>query len=277
MISTFKGIRVGSITIGGGNPFVLIAGPDVIESEEFALSAAHRLQEICLEEKVPFIFKCSYDKANRTSLRSFRGPGLERGLEILQKVKETVGVKVLSDVHCCEEVQKASEVLDVVQIPAFLSRQTDLLLEVARHARAINIKKGQFLSPWDVQSLLEKIHSVRPEGVMVTERGTTFGYNNLVVDFRSLVVLRGLGCPVVFDGSHTVQLPGGLGSASGGQREFIPPLCRAAVGTGIDALFLEVHPDPDRALCDGPSSYRLEELPPLIQTLKRIDSIVKGT
>lgn len=276
MTGKSKGIQVGEITIGAGNPLVLIAGPDVIESEEFALSAAKRLQQICGELGVPFIFKCSYDKANRTSVHSFRGPGLERGLEVLQKVKDTVGVHVLSDVHCCEEVEKASKVLDVVQIPAFLSRQTDLLLEVARQARAMNVKKGQFLSPWDVQSVLEKIRSVREDGVMVTERGTTFGYNNLVVDFRSLVVIRGLGCPVVFDGSHTVQLPGGLGSASGGQREFAAPLCRAAVALGIDALFLEVHPDPDRALCDGPSSYRLEDLPRLLQTLKRMDSIAKS-
>lgn len=268
-------VTIGDIRIGGGSPFALIAGPDVIESEAFVLSVAERLREICGEAEVPFILKCSYDKANRTSIDAFRGPGFEKGLEILSNVKERVGVRVTSDVHCCEQVEKASQVLDLVQIPAFLSRQTDLLLEVARSATAMNVKKGQFLSPWDVGSLLQKIRSVRHGGFMITERGTTFGYNNLVVDFRSLPVLKSYGCPVVFDGSHTVQLPGARGAASGGERGFIPPLCQAAVAVGIDALFLEVHPDPDRALCDGPSSLALEALPRLLQRLKRLDRWVK--
>lgn len=269
-------IRINDFEIGGGAPFVLIAGPCVIESRELAIGTARKLREIAEELSIPLVFKSSYDKANRTSLNSFRGPGLERGLEILEEVKEEFGLPVLSDVHRFEEIGPAARVLDIVQVPAFLCRQTDFIMEVAREARILNIKKGQFLAPADISHAIEKARFAGNGNVIVTERGTTFGYNNLVVDFRALPLMRRTGCPVVFDATHSVQLPGGAGSSSGGERALVPYLARAAAAAGIDGLFLEVHPDPDRARCDGPNSLGLEDLPGLLKDVKAIDSIVKG-
>jgi 2-dehydro-3-deoxyphosphooctonate aldolase (KDO 8-P synthase) len=272
-----KPIRVGRLAMGGGAPLVLIAGPCVIEDEERSLEIARYLKELTGNAGIPFIFKASYDKANRTSREGYRGPGPTRGLEILQRIREELGVPVLSDVHRFEEIEPAARVLDVMQIPAFLCRQTDFVAEVARKARAVNIKKGQFLAPWDAAHILEKSAAAGNENLMLTERGVSFGYNNLVVDFRAFPILRQMGYPVVFDATHSVQLPGGAGKASGGDRRMVPGLARAAVAAGIDGLFLEVHPDPDRALCDGPNSLALDSLPALLATLKRIDAAVRET
>ena len=269
-------VNVGGIEIGGGEPFVLIAGPCVIEGERVTRRVAARLKEITSEVGVPLIFKSSYDKANRTSLRSFRGPGLDRGLKILQAIREEIGIPVLSDVHRFEEIERASEVLDVAQIPAFLCRQTDFVLELARHARVVNIKKGQFLAPWDVQNVVRKVESTGNRNILITERGASFGYNNLVSDMRSIPILRSMGYPVVFDATHSVQLPGGAGEASGGERAMAVFLARAAAAVGVDALFMEVHPDPDRARCDGPNSLALDTLRDLLVTLKGIDGLVKN-
>jgi len=225
--------------------------------------------------KMPFIFKASYDKANRTSIHSFRGPGITKGLKILADIKKDLGVHVLSDVHRFEEIEQAAEVLDVVQVPAFLCRQTDFVIEVARKARIVNIKKGQFLAPWDVANILVKVSSTGNENIMITERGTTFGYNNLVADYRSIPIMREMGYPVIFDATHSVQLPGGMGTASGGQNAMVPHLSRAAVAVGIDGLFLEVHPNPDCAKCDGPNSIRLDALFELLRALTRIDMLIK--
>jgi len=270
-------VNVGGIKVGGGEPFVLIAGPCVIESEKLARKVAASLKELTTELGIPFIFKSSYDKANRTSVRSFRGPGLDKGLKILKGIREQFGVPVLSDVHRFEEIEKASEVLDVAQIPAFLCRQTDFVLELARHARVVNIKKGQFLAPWDVENVVQKVQSTGNRNILITERGASFGYNNLVSDMRSIPILRQLGYPVVFDATHSVQLPGGAGKASGGERAMAVYLARAAVAVGVDALFMEVHPDPDRALCDGPNTLALDSLRELLTTLKGIDALVKRT
>jgi 2-dehydro-3-deoxyphosphooctonate aldolase (KDO 8-P synthase) len=269
-------VRVGPVTVGGRRPLVLIAGPCVIESEEACLETAGTLQEITRSLGIPLIFKSSYDKANRSSLRSYRGPGLDLGLKILGRVKHELGVPVLSDVHRFEEVKEAAGVLDVLQVPAFLCRQTDFVLAVAQAGRAVNIKKGQFLAPWDVRNIVEKIESVGNPSILLTERGASFGYNNLVADMRSLVVLRQTGCPVIYDVTHSLQLPGGLGASSGGQREYIPPLARAGVAAGIDGLFMEVHPDPDSALCDGPNSQPLKDLRPLLEQLMAVDNVVKA-
>jgi 2-dehydro-3-deoxyphosphooctonate aldolase (KDO 8-P synthase) len=274
--SKTKPVSIGSVTVGNGSPLALIAGPCVIESREQSLEIARSLRVIADKAGVSLIFKSSYDKANRTSIQSYRGPGLRAGLEILAEIKESLNIPVLSDVHCQTEVKRASEVLDVIQIPAFLCRQTDLLLAAARTGRAINVKKGQFLAPWDMQPVLDKIQSTGNHRVLVTERGVSFGYNNLVVDLRSLVILRSLGVPVVFDATHSVQLPGGLGQSSGGQGEFIPFLARAAVAVGVDALFFEVHPDPDRALCDGPNSLPLAKLKKVLKEIVKIDVVVKN-
>jgi 2-dehydro-3-deoxyphosphooctonate aldolase (KDO 8-P synthase) len=268
-------VHIGEITIGGNAPVVLIAGPCVIEGEAFTLSLATSLQEVSRELGIPLIFKASYDKANRTSISSARGPGLEEGLRILQRVKEEVGLPVISDVHQVSEVSRASEILDVIQIPAFLCRQTDLVVEAARAGKPINVKKGQFLAPWDMAHVVEKIVSTGNEQILLTERGTSFGYNNLVSDMKSLPIMRGLGYPVIFDATHSVQLPGGAGKASGGDREFIPTLSKAAVGAGVDGVFLEVHPEPERALSDGANSLALDALFPLLKQLKAIDRIVK--
>jgi 2-dehydro-3-deoxyphosphooctonate aldolase (KDO 8-P synthase) len=269
-------VTIASITIGADHPLVLIGGPCAIEGEAFMLDVATRLRDIAAKAGVPFIFKSSYDKANRTSIHSDRGPGLHEGLEILRKIKEVVGVPVLSDVHAVEEVASAAEVLDVLQIPAFLCRQTDLIVAAAKTGKPLNVKKGQFLAPWDTQNIVEKVHSAGNEQVLLTERGASFGYNNLVADMRSLVVMRSFGVPVVFDATHSVQLPGGAGTASAGQREFVPYLARAAVATGCDALFMEIHPDPDRAPSDGPNMLRLDDLAALLAQVTQIDRIARG-
>ena len=268
-------IILGNMVIGGNAPFVLISGPCVIEDGVKTEKIALYLKDLAGELDIPFIFKASYDKANRSSMNSFRGPGLKEGLDILRGIREELGVPILSDVHRFEEIEEASKVLDVMQIPAFLCRQTDFVVEVARTAGIINVKKGQFIAPWDVSNILDKITSTGNKNIMITERGVNFGYNNLVADMRSLPILRGMGYPVVFDATHSVQLPGGAGDSSGGNREMAAYLARAAVATGIDGLFLEVHPDPECALCDGPNSLHLDSLPSLLGMLKKIDRIVK--
>lgn len=268
-------VHVGNLRIGGSRPFVLIAGPCVIESEQHTLMMAQRLQEICAHVGLGLIFKASYDKANRTSIHSYRGPGIEKGLAILQKVKDRFHLPVLSDVHCVTQVPRAAQVLDVIQVPAFLSRQTDLLLEAGKTGKPVNVKKGQFLAPTDVEHVIAKIESTGNKNILVTERGTTFGYGNLVVDFRSLPIMRTFGCPVVFDATHSVQAPGAAGGKSGGDRRFAPFLARAACAVGIDALFLETHNHPEQALSDGPNSLPIEWLPKLLTALKRIDAITK--
>jgi len=270
-----RGIHIKAVTIGGGAPLVLIAGPCVIEGEQFTLSLAKQLQEICRNLPIPLIFNASYDKANRTSISSSRGPGLVEGLRILQRVKDETGLPILSDVHSVSEVPKAAKVLDVIQIPAFLCRQTDLLVEAGRTGRPINVKKGQFLAPWDMSHVVEKITSTGNEQILLTERGSSFGYNNLVSDMKALPLMRGLGYPIIFDATHSVQLPGGAGKASGGNRELIPYLARAAVGAGVDGVFFEVHPKPDQALSDGANSLKIEALSPLLEQLMAIDRIVK--
>ncbi len=270
-----KEVSVGPIAIGGKKPFVLIAGPCVLESEALSRKIAEELTVLTQGLKIPFIFKSSYDKANRSSLKSFRGPGLEKGLAILARLKHDLGIPVLSDVHRFEEVSAASQVLDALQIPAFLCRQTDFILAVARTGKAVNVKKGQFLAPWDVRNIIDKIRETGNHSILLTERGTSFGYQNLVADMRSLVIMREMGYPVVFDVTHSLQLPGGQGTSSGGQREFIASLARAAVAVGIDALFMEVHPNPAEALCDGPNSQPLGELKPLLEQLLTIDRSVK--
>jgi 2-dehydro-3-deoxyphosphooctonate aldolase (KDO 8-P synthase) len=255
------------MTVGEGS-LTFIAGPCVIESAALTLEVAHALKEAARELGIPLIFKASYDKANRTSLSSFRGPGLKAGLEILARVREETGLPVLSDIHQVNEAAPAAEVLDVLQIPAFLCRQTDLIVAAAKTGRPLNIKKGQFLAPWDLGPVAEKATAAGARDLLLTERGTSFGYNNLVVDFRSLAILRTLGWPVVLDVTHAVQLPGGQGSCSGGQREFVPLLARAGVAAGVDALFMEVHPEPERALCDGPNSLPLAQVPALWRELR---------
>ena len=273
---TMHSVTIGSITIGAGHPLALIGGPCAIEGESFMLDVASRLRDIAAKAGMPYIFKSSYDKANRTSIHSYRGPGLQKGLDILQKIKDIVGVPILSDVHAVEEVEPAAEVLDVIQIPAFLCRQTDLVVAAAKTGKPVNVKKGQFLAPWDTRNIVEKIHSVGNAQVLLTERGASFGYNNLVADMRSLVIMRSFDVPVVFDATHSVQLPGGAGTASSGQREFVPHLARAAIATGCDALFMEIHPDPDHAPSDGPNMLRLEDLAALLAQIIQIDRIVRG-
>lgn len=265
-------IRVGNIKIGAGNPLVLIAGPCVIESETHCLETAKRIKEIAEKLNTPFIFKSSFDKANRLSIDSYRGPGLKKGLETLHKVKEKLKVPILSDIHCQKEISAAAEVLDIIQIPAFLCRQTDIVVAAARTGRVINVKKGQFLAPWDILPIIKKIESAGNRKILITERGVCFGYNNLVSDFRSLGIMREFSYPVVFDASHSVQLPGGKGACSGGQREFVAGLSRAAVAFGCDGLFLEVHPDPDKAPCDGPNMIDLKELEKLLKQVKKIEA-----
>jgi 2-dehydro-3-deoxyphosphooctonate aldolase (KDO 8-P synthase) len=258
------------------HPLFLIAGPCVIESEQMALDTAGQLKEICLELGIPFIYKSSYDKANRSSGKSFRGFGLDAGLKILEMVKKQIGVPILTDVHSIDEIEPVAAVVDVLQTPAFLCRQTDFIHAVARSGRPVNIKKGQFLSPWDMQNVVEKAREASSaDNIMVCERGASFGYNNLVSDMRSLAVMRTTECPVVFDATHSVQLPGGQGTVSGGQREFVPVLARAAVAVGIAGLFMETHPNPSQALSDGPNAFPLGYLKELLQTLKVLDSTVK--
>ncbi|HKA32759.1 MAG TPA: 3-deoxy-8-phosphooctulonate synthase [Candidatus Binatia bacterium] len=270
-----KTVKLGGFEIGGGKPLALIAGPCVIESADSALRHAAALKQIADRVGVPLVFKSSYDKANRTSLESFRGPGIDEGLKILSKVRREIGVPVLTDVHEIDQIAAAADAVDVLQIPAFLCRQTDFVLAVGRSGKVVNIKKGQFLAPWDVKNVVEKVVSTGNEQVTVTERGASFGYNNLVSDMRSLVVLADIGYPVVFDATHSLQQPGGLGKASGGERRYIPALARAAAAVGIDALFMEVHEDPDRALSDGPNSLALADLENLLKRVKEIDGLVK--
>jgi 2-dehydro-3-deoxyphosphooctonate aldolase (KDO 8-P synthase) len=269
-------VAIGSVRVGGGRPLALIGGPCAIENEKHALLTAERLAAIAADHGVPFVYKSSYDKANRSSIRGYRGPGLREGLRILGRVKAAVGVPVLSDVHDVSEVEPAAEVLDVLQIPAFLCRQTDLLVAAARTGRPVNVKKGQFLAPGDMRNVAEKLTASGNPNVLLTERGTSFGYHNLVVDMRGLVEMRALGFPVVFDATHSVQLPGGAGDRSGGERQYVPALARAAVAVGIDALFMEMHEDPDRTLddgrplSDGPNMLRIDDLPALLAELRAI-------
>ena len=275
-------VTVAGLTIGGGSPLALIGGPCAIEDERHALMMAERLQRMTADARVPFIYKSSYDKANRSSVHSYRGPGLKEGLRILARVKETTGLPVLSDVHDVAEVEPAAEVLDVLQVPAFLCRQTDLLLACGRTRRPVNVKKGQFVAPRDMGNVVEKIRSTGNEDILLTERGTSFGYNNLVVDFRGLPIMRGFGYPVIFDATHSVQLPGGAGDRSGGERQYVQALARAAVSVGIDALFMEIHENPDRTLpdgrplSDGPNMLRLDDLPRLLDEILAITSALGG-
>jgi len=268
-------VRVGEAIFGAGRPLVLIAGPCVIETLEHTLRTADALKGIAARLGIGLVFKASYDKANRTSASAFRGPGLAAGLEILARVKSEVGVPVLSDVHDITQITPAAEVLDVLQIPAFLCRQTDLLSAAAATGKVINVKKGQFLAPWDMQNAVGKLEAVGNRNILLTERGASFGYNNLVVDMRALPIMRETGCPVIFDATHAVQLPGGAGTASAGQRQFVGTLSRAAAGAGIDGLFWEVHEDPDRALCDGPNSLPLDQVEQLLRPILAIDAIIK--
>ncbi|MBW1679361.1 MAG: 3-deoxy-8-phosphooctulonate synthase [Deltaproteobacteria bacterium] len=268
-----RSVVINNFRIGGGNPLVLIAGPCVIESEEATLRLAQKLRTITEKLGIPFIFKASYDKANRTSVNSYRGPGLEEGLRILAEVKKKVSVPILSDVHHPSEVDPAGRTLDVIQIPAFLCRQTDLITAAAHLGKPVNIKKGQFLSPDEIGPITQKITSSNNQNILLTERGTTFGYNNLVVDMRSLIIMRKFRFPIIFDATHSVQLPGARGNASGGEREFIPPLAMASAAVGIDGLYLEVHENPEKALCAGPNSLRISEVPSLLKKIKKICAI----
>ncbi len=265
-----KEVRIGEITVGG-KPFVLIAGPCVIENRDTTLRIAEDLTGLSARLSIPFIFKASYDKANRTSIASFRGQGMEAGLAILKEIRDTFGVPVLTDVHSVEEAQTAAEVVDVVQVPALLSRQTDLLVACGRTGRAVNIKKGQFLSPYDIRHAVAKVESTGNRRIMVTERGSSFGYNTLVNDFRAIPIMKDFGYPVIFDATHSVQLPGGRADRSGGERRFVFPLARAAVAVGADGIFMETHFNPEEALCDGENSVALQELPAMLETLKRIE------
>ena len=262
--------------VGLDRPLFLIAGPCVIESEQLALDAAGQIKEITGRLGIPFIYKSSFDKANRSSHHSYRGPGLEQGLKILEKVKAQIGVPVLTDVHEYTPLAEVAAVVDVLQTPAFLCRQTDFIQNVVRQGKPVNLKKGQFLSPWDMANVVAKARIAGNAPIMVCERGVSFGYNNLVSDMRALMVMRATGCPVVFDATHSVQLPGGQGNASGGQREFVPVLARAAVAAGVAGLFMETHPDPDRALSDGPNAWPLDRMEPLLATLKALDETIKS-
>jgi 2-dehydro-3-deoxyphosphooctonate aldolase (KDO 8-P synthase) len=271
-----RAVSIGAVTVGGGAPLALIGGPCAIENEKHALMMAERLQRVTAAAGVPFIYKSSYDKANRSSLHGYRGPGLVEGLRILQKVKDETGLAVLSDVHAVAEVAPAAAVLDVLQVPAFLCRQTDLIVACARSGRPINVKKGQFLAPRDMANVVEKVRASGTEDLLLTERGTSFGYNNLVVDFRGLPIMRSFGYPVIFDATHSVQLPGGQGDRSGGERQYVQALARAAVAVGVDGLFMEIHEDPDRTLddgrplSDGPNMLRLDDLPRLLDEIRSI-------
>ncbi|WP_170304398.1 3-deoxy-8-phosphooctulonate synthase [Mariprofundus erugo] len=268
-------VSVGDIRIANDLPLVLLAGPCVIEGESFTLKTAEAIASIAGRCGVPLVFKSSFDKANRTSRNGFRGPGIDEGLAILQKVKDELGLPVITDVHEADQVTAVAEVADILQTPAFLCRQTDFIDAVARCGKPVNIKKGQFLAPWDMQHVLDKARATGNENIMLCERGASFGYNNLVSDMRSLLIMREFGAPVVYDATHSVQQPGGLGGATGGNREFVPGLARAAVATGVAALFMEVHPDPDQAKSDGPNSLALADLEALLMKLKQIDTVIK--
>ena len=270
-------IQIGDLTLTEKGPFFVIAGPCVIETEEITLEVAQYLKETSEAMNIPIIFKTSYDKANRTSWDSYRGPGLEKGLKTIKRVKDETGLPVLSDVHCRQDIDQAAAVLDVIQIPAFLCRQTDLILAAAKTGLPVNIKKGQFLSPWEVETAILKVTSTGNRNLSITERGTSFGYNNLVVDIRAIAIIKTFGFPVVFDATHSVQLPGGGGTSSGGQREFAGVLSKAAVAAGANGVFMEVHPDPDSALCDGPNSLPLNQIRPLLAMLKELHSLVRSS
>ena len=266
-------ISVGPLTVRPGDLF-LIAGPCVIEREDVLFETAEKLKAVCAELGIPYIFKSSFDKANRTSLSSFRGPGLTRGLRMLSDLRKKLQVPVISDIHAVDEIAPAAEVLDALQIPAFLSRQTDIIVAAARTGKPVNIKKGQFLSPWDVKNIVEKFTSAGSHNLFITERGVSFGYNNLVVDFRAFPVLQTFGYPVIFDVTHSLQLPGGQGTSSGGQREFAEPLAMAAAAAGVDGLFMEVHPAPEKALCDGPNMVRLDDMRGFLTKIKAVHDLV---
>jgi 2-dehydro-3-deoxyphosphooctonate aldolase (KDO 8-P synthase) len=269
-------VKLVNFTVGPDQPLFLIAGPCVVESEGLILDTAGKLKELTSRLGIPFIFKSSFDKANRSSQKSYRGPGMEEGLRILSEVKRQLGLPVLTDVHEDTPMAEVAAVVDVLQTPAFLARQTNFILNVCSQNRPVNIKKGQFLSPWEMQNVVDKARSTGNEQIMVCERGFSFGYNNLVSDMRSLSVMRATGCPVVFDATHSVQLPGGKGTASGGQREFVPVLARAAVAAGVSGIFMETHPDPDKALSDGPNAWPLARMEPLLTTLVQLDRAVKS-
>jgi 2-dehydro-3-deoxyphosphooctonate aldolase (KDO 8-P synthase) len=269
-------VRVGRVVFGNEKPLALIAGPCVIEDSAFTVRMGKSLASLAAQRKLPYVFKASYDKANRSSIKSFRGPGLRIGLEILRRVKEAVGCPVLTDVHSIQEAHSAADAgIDILQVPAFLSRQTDLLLACGQTGKVVNIKKGQFLAPWDMEHAIKKIESTGNRQILVTERGASFGYNNLIVDMRSLAILKQFGYPVIYDATHSVQLPGALNGASGGQREFVVPLARAAVGLGIAGIFSEVHPEPDRARSDGPNSLALRSMPDFIKVMQSLDKVAK--
>jgi 2-dehydro-3-deoxyphosphooctonate aldolase (KDO 8-P synthase) len=268
-------IKIGGVKIGAGDPLVLMAGPCVIESESSAIRHAKELKEITRRLGVPFIFKASYDKANRSSIDSYRGPGLKKGLNTLRRIKDELGLPVVSDVHCKEEVKEAAKVLDVIQIPAFLSRQTDLILAAARTGKVVNIKKGQFLAPWDMRNIVKKIESTGNKNIILTERGVSFGYNNLVSDFRSVLIMKEMGYPVVYDATHSVQMPGASGDKSGGESAFIPRLSMAAVACGVNGIFVEVHENPAKALSDGPNMLKLSELEEMLIKLKKIEKAAR--
>jgi len=269
-------LRIADFEVGIEHPFFLIAGPDTLESLDMCLEVAGHLAEVTTRLGIPYVFKGSFDKANRTSVRSYRGPGVEEGLKMLQAIREQIGTPVLTDVHEDTPLDEVASVVDVLQTPAFLCRQTNFIQNVARAGKPMNVKKGQFLSPWEMRTVVEKARAAGNQQVMVCERGFSFGYNNLVADMRSLAIMRETGCPVVFDATHSVQLPGGQGESSGGAREFIPVLARAAVGVGVAGIFTETHPEPEKALCDGPNSMRLSEMEGLLETLVAIDRVVKG-
>ena len=271
-----KEIRVSNIKLGANNPLFLIAGPCVIESEESSLRHAKALVDITKKLKIPFIFKSSYDKANRSAGDSYRGQGLVKGLAILKKVKEEFNAPVLSDVHCKAEIEAAAEVLDIIQIPAFLCRQTDFIIACAKTKRTVNIKKGQFLTPWDISNVINKVEKAGNSKILITERGASFGYNNLVSDMRSIPIMQDFGYPVIYDATHSVQLPGGDGKSSGGERQFVPVLSRAAVAAGCDGLFIEVHENPSRALCDGPNSIALKDLEDLLRQVIGIRKVIRN-
>lgn len=263
-----------SFEVGNNQPLMLIGGPCALESEELAMQVATTMKEVCQNLGFSYVFKASFDKANRTSITSYRGPGLHQGLEILGRIKESLQVPVISDIHEPNQAEAAAEVLDIIQIPAFLCRQTDLLVSVSKTGKPINLKKGQFVSPWDMKNAVGKIREGGTSPVMLVERGASFGYNNLVVDMRSLPVMRSFDCPVIFDATHSVQLPGGAGGSSSGQREFIEPLTRAAVAAGIDGLFMEIHPEPEKALCDGPNSIPLDQVEEVLTTIAKVRAAV---
>jgi 2-dehydro-3-deoxyphosphooctonate aldolase (KDO 8-P synthase) len=264
-----------SLNAGSGAPLLFILGPCVIESEHHTLHMAQSIKKICDQLSIPFIFKASFDKANRTSIKSYRGPGIHKGLDILMKVKDKYRVAITTDVHQIDQVANVARQVDMIQIPAFLCRQTDLIVAAAETGKPINIKKGQFISPWEVENIIEKASSTGNKNVLITERGTCFGYNNLVVDMRSFAIIRDLGCPVIFDVTHSVQLPGGKKTCSAGQPHYIPLMAKAATAAGIDGIFMEVHDNPEKALCDGPNSLELSQLKKLLQTILQIDSIIK--